>query len=72
MGDVCVKFTNTPMKAFTLEVIIPANTTANIYLPYYSKNQKVTLNNKSIKHHQEGNFSIVENIGSGKWTFNVE
>ncbi len=72
MGDVCVKFTNTPMKAFTLEVTIPANTTANIYLPYYSKNQKVTLNNKSIKHHQEGNFSIVENIGSGKWTFNVE
>ena len=71
-GDVYVKFSNNPEKSFDLEVIIPANTTADIYLPYYSKKQKVTLNNESVKYRREGNFSIIENIGSGSWTFNVK
>lgn len=71
-GDVCVKFTNNPEKSFHLEVVIPANATADVYLPYYSKKQEVTLNNQSIKYRQKGNFTLVENIGSGKWTFKVE
>ncbi|MDD2475889.1 MAG: family 78 glycoside hydrolase catalytic domain, partial [Dysgonamonadaceae bacterium] len=71
-GDVYMKFHNTPDKSFNLELVIPANTKADVYLPYYSKKQKVTLNDESIKFRREGKFSIIENMGSGKWTFHVE
>ena len=71
-GDVYMKFSNNPDKSFNLEVVIPANTKADVYLPFYSKKQKITLNNQSIKFRREGTFSVIENIGSGKWIFNVE
>ena len=71
-GDVYVKFSNNPEKSFSLEVVIPANTTADVYLPYYSKKQKVKLNNQTVKFRRKGDFSVIENIGSGKWIFNVE
>ena len=71
-GDVKVKFSNDPEKLFNLEAIIPANATAVIYLPFYSKKQKVTLNNKSVKYRREGDFSVIDGIGSGKWSFQVE
>lgn len=70
-GEVFVKFTNEPGKTFSLEIDIPANTTAAVYLPYYSKNQKVTLNDKPIKFTKDGNFAVVDNIGSGKSTLKV-
>lgn len=70
-GEVFVKFTNEPGKIFALEIDIPANTTAKVYLPYYNKNQKVTLNEKPIKFTKDGNFAIVDNIGSGKSTLKV-
>ena len=71
-GDVYVKFTNNPNKLFDLEVVIPANTTADIYLPFYSKKQKVTLNNKTVKYRKEGDFSVIDGVGSGEWNFKVE
>jgi len=71
-GDVYMKFSNNPEKSFNLEVDIPANSTADVYLPYYSKKQEVTLNNQTVKFRRKGDFSVIENIGSGKWIFNVE
>jgi len=70
-GDVYVKFTNDPGKTFALEINIPANTTAVVYLPYYSKYQRVTLNDKPIKFTKDGNFAVVDNISSGKSTLKV-
>ncbi len=71
-GDVSVKFTNDPGKSFQLEVHIPANTTADIYIPFFSRRQDVEINNQSAQYKRKGDFSVIENIGSGKWVFTVE
>ena len=71
-GDVKASFTNDPEQSFRLEVDIPANTTADISLPFYSRSQIIRVNGQVAKYRKEGNFSIIENIGSGKWQFSVE
>lgn len=71
-GDITMSFTNDPGRSFRLDVDIPANTTADIYLPFYSSRQTVQINGLPIKHKREGNFSIIENIGSGKYIFTVK
>jgi len=50
---------------------IPANTTANVYLPFWSKSQRVTQNGNTVKYRQEGNFAVVEGVGSGSSVFEV-
>ena len=70
-GDIFVKFENIPGESFRLNVEIPANTTAEIYLPNLSRKQKVTLNNKPVKFSRTGDFIQVEPVGSGKWEFFV-
>ena len=71
-GDVTAAFINDPGQSFRLEVNIPTNTTADISLPFYSKSQTIHINGQPVKYRREGNFSVIENIGSGKWTFIVE
>lgn len=71
-GDITVSFTNDPGQSFLLEVNIPTNTTADIYLPFYSKNQIIRINGQPGKPRREGNFSVIEDVGSGKWQFIVE
>ena len=70
-GDILVKFTNVPEESFQLEVEIPANTTADVYLPYFSKQQRVQINYQPTRYQRKENFTVIENIGSGKWTFTV-
>ena len=71
-GNVTVSFTNDPGQSFHMEVNIPPNTTADIYLPLYSRRQTVRINDQPVKYSREGNFSVIEDIGSGKWQFSVE
>ncbi len=71
-GDVNLSFINSPGKSFRLEVEIPPNTTAEVHLPYYSKRQTITIDGRPIKYKQQGNFSVIENVGSGKWLFTVK
>lgn len=71
-GDVSISFTNNPGKTFRLEVHIPANTTADLYLPFFSRKQEVQMNNQPAQYKRKGNFSVIENVGSGKWSFTVE
>jgi hypothetical protein len=70
-GDVLLSFKNQPQKSFAMKLTIPANTTANIYLPFWSKSQKVTMNGNSVSYRQEGNFAVIENVGSGSTAFEV-
>lgn len=70
-GDIFMEFINNPDESFELSVEIPANTTADIYLPYYNKNQKVKMNDKSVKFSYDDNFTVIESVGSGKWVFSV-
>ncbi len=71
-GDVSVSFTNNPGHSFRLEVNIPANTTADLYLPFYSGKQILHVNGQPVKHKREGNFSVIEDIGSGIWNVFVK
>ncbi|MBF6596969.1 MAG: alpha-L-rhamnosidase [Fermentimonas sp.] len=70
-GDIFMEFINYPVESFELSVEIPANTTADIYLPYYSKKQKVKMNDKLVKSSHDNNFTVIESVGSGKWVFSV-
>lgn len=64
-GDILLSFTNKPQQSFNLELTIPANTTADIYLPLWSKSQKMRINGNAVKYRREGNFSVIDGIGSG-------
>ena len=70
-GDVLVSFKNKPGKSFLLKTTIPANTTAVVYLPYWSESQKVTMDGKMALYYREGNFLLVDRVGSGSHTFEV-
>ena len=70
-GDVLMSFQNKPQQSFTMNLILPANTTADVYLPFWSKSQKVTMNGNAVKYRQEGSFIILEGVGSGNSVFEV-
>lgn len=71
-GDIFVSFKNRPGQTFFLEVSIPANTTADIYLPFWSKLQKVTVNGQPVGFVREGNFIVIKNVGSGRSIFQLK
>jgi hypothetical protein len=70
-GDITASFINRPNESFRLEVSIPANTTADVYLPFYSEEQKVLLENKPVTYHTEGGFSVIKGVKPGKLSFHV-
>ncbi|MGQ7871142.1 family 78 glycoside hydrolase catalytic domain [Sunxiuqinia sp. sy24] len=70
-GDVLASFQHEPGKNFQLSVNIPANTTADVYLPFWSKAQRVSHNDKKVNYRKAGEFLIIEEVGSGKHQFSV-
>ncbi|MBV5312602.1 MAG: hypothetical protein JZU47_04855 [Prolixibacteraceae bacterium] len=70
-GDVLMSFNNKPQQSFSMNLTIPANTTADVYLPFWSKSQKVTQNGNAVKYRQDGYFAVVEGVGSGSSVFEV-
>jgi len=71
-GDIIVRLKNNPLESYTLEVTIPANTTADVNLPYFSYKQKVLVDGRPIKLAIDGEFSVIENVGSGNHVFIVQ
>jgi hypothetical protein len=70
-GDIRVSFDNQPGEKFTLEVEIPANATAEVWMPKWSKNSRLTVDGTLRKGTVDGDFIITE-AGSGKHTFVVQ
>ncbi len=70
-GNVKVSFHNTPGVKFELAVEIPANTIAEVWLPFYDRRQRLTMNGIEQKGAIDGTFVKV-NAGSGKHLFIVE
>ncbi len=70
-GDVVMSFKNKPQQSFSMNLTIPANSTADIYLPFWTKSQKVMMNGNAVKYRQEGNFAVIEGVGSGNNRFEV-
>jgi alpha-L-rhamnosidase len=71
-GSVSVSFKNQPDQSFLLSTETPANTKAEVYLPSMSKNQKITMDGEEVNYKLEGNFVIIENVGSGNHVFEVK
>lgn len=70
-GAVEMSFQNNPGISFSMELGIPANTTAEVYLPFWSVKQKVTLNGERVSFRNLGGFAVIDGIGSGKNKFEV-
>jgi len=66
-GPVKVSFENNHAESFVLEVEIPANTTARVALPCMNDGKPVVLlDAKPVEAELEGNFVVVDPVGSGK------
>jgi hypothetical protein len=70
-GNVKVSFHHTPGVKFDMEVEIPANTAAEIWLPLLDKNQRLTMDGVIRKGTVDGAFVKLQ-TGSGKHRFVVE
>jgi alpha-L-rhamnosidase len=70
-GAVKMSFQNYPGHSFTMNLFLPANTSAVVYLPYWSKRQKLLFNDKELPCTREGNFAVIENVPSGENTFKI-
>ena len=70
-GNISVSFNNAPNEKFELEITIPANTTAEVWLPLFDRRQRLTMNGVVQRGTVDGNF-VKLNVGSGNHTFIVE
>ncbi|MFB6343280.1 family 78 glycoside hydrolase catalytic domain [Saccharicrinis sp. FJH62] len=71
-GAVYVSFTNKPGEAFKLDISVPANTTADVYVPVQPNARHLFLDGQRIKYKKGKGFLKVENVGSGKKTFELK
>ena len=70
-GNVKVSFKNTQGETFEMEIEIPANTVAEVWLPLFDRKQRLTMNGITQKGVFDGDF-VKLNIGSGSHHFVVE
>ena len=70
-GEVMASFQNEPGISFKLNISIPSNTKAEVYLPLLSKSQIIKLNGAAVAFKQEGNFAVIREVGSGNSLFVV-
>lgn len=65
-GNIDVDFTQDPGKSFELNVIIPYNTTASVYVPKISVKYTLTLNGKNVKGTDGNDYVLLKDIKAGK------
>ena len=70
-GDIKVSFNNLPGTKFEMEVDIPANSEAEVWLPLLDKKQTLTMDGIIQKVITDGTFVTLQ-VGSGKHQFVVE
>jgi hypothetical protein len=64
-------FKNKPGVSFDMELAVPANSIAQVYLPLLNKKQKVLINGLAVPFTVQGNYAVIESVGSGKNKFEV-
>ncbi|WP_018628802.1 alpha-L-rhamnosidase C-terminal domain-containing protein [Niabella aurantiaca] len=70
-GDIRVSFVNDPGVRFALQAAIPANTTAEVWLPFSGKKYRLLVDGSVQKGTLSGAFVKVD-IGSGRHTLRIE
>lgn len=69
-GTVAMSFEQVPGKTFSMELTVPANTAAQVYVPLTdAKSHTVLMDGKPAKGKKEGAFFVIKNVGSGVHTF---
>ncbi len=71
-GPVLVSLRNEAGHTFSMKVTTPANTLADVYLPFWSRSQKVTADGMPVSFKPEGDFVIIRNTGSGTHSYAVD
>jgi hypothetical protein len=71
-GDIRAGFTQVPGKSFTLDITIPVNTTATVYLPVTSGKCSVTVDGKKRKCAPVQGYVAIDYVVSGTHFFRVE
>ncbi|MBN1560168.1 family 78 glycoside hydrolase catalytic domain [candidate division KSB1 bacterium] len=57
---------------YRLEVTVPGNCTATVYVPVFTESQNINVNGKEVRATKEGKFLYVKNVGAGVHTIVVE
>ncbi|MDR2036741.1 MAG: family 78 glycoside hydrolase catalytic domain [Bacteroidales bacterium] len=70
-GNIKVSFNNTPGTKFEMEIEIPANTVAEVWLPLFDRKQQIIMNGVAQKGTIDGIFVKLQ-AGSGKHRFLVQ
>lgn len=65
-GNVFMSFRNQPGYSFSMKLNIPANATAEVWLPFLTSKQKVILDGTDIPYRKNGNYVVIDGIGSGE------
>jgi alpha-L-rhamnosidase len=59
-------------RSFEMSIIIPANTSAQVYLPLKGKKYQVWQEDKKVKSHIVGQWVLLDNVGSGDHRIKIE
>ncbi len=65
-GDIDVDFIQEPGKSFELNILIPFNTTASVFVPKVSEKYTLTLNRKNVKGADGNDYVLLKDIKAGK------
>lgn len=69
-GDIRMKFTNR-RDFFNMQVTLPGNTMADVYLPYKSKGVTISMDGKKAQAKRDGNYWRVTEVGPGLHRFEL-
>ena len=72
-GEIHVNITNKQNRNYSLEVMLPANTTNNqVWLPCQETGKyKLMMNGKKVKAKKVRGFLVIDGLGSGKYNFKL-
>ena len=68
-GPIEVNIVNVPDKPFELTVSIPANMTARVEIPLPDGMGEMTVDGKAVKTSKINGFAVIDDVGSGIYTF---
>lgn len=70
-GEINVSFQNKPGQSFEMQMNIPCNTMADVFLPDLGKKQQLLMDGNRLEFSRESGFLKIKNVGSGAHTFKV-
>jgi alpha-L-rhamnosidase len=67
-GEISVDFVQNPGKSFELNLSIPGNTQAKVYIPKIADRYNLTLNGKMVKGTDSNDYVLIDDLNFGKYS----